>query len=240
MQTNPVAPDISQNKLKGIQGIYAALDEWRSKTVTTMLSVVAVFGFLSVVTLVIGTYNQPRWLPSALIFMGTYLALLGLLFFKGMGWRARAWGLISIIYIVGIIAMARGGLAGAGREYLLIIPILATVLISIRAGMLSALFSLLVMSIFSFLMNAGFFREVLIYQENHTRLADWAEEVAYTVVLMCVATSLVILFHRYVLKILLAERKASQDLAHAHASLEEYSQTLEIKVSQRTAELAQA
>jgi serine phosphatase RsbU (regulator of sigma subunit) len=96
------------------------------------------------------------------------------------------------------------------------------------------------MVIFSFLVDAGFFEEMMIYQQNPRDLAVWAEEITYTVVLMGVGTTLLILFDRYVLRILLAERKSSQELELARASLEEYSQTLEVKVSQRTSELAQA
>jgi serine phosphatase RsbU (regulator of sigma subunit) len=242
MQLNEGEPthSPSQPKRKGRQGIYEAFNEWRSTTVTTMLKVVAVFGCLSLVALFLGAYKEPQRLPSVLFFLGTYLVIVGLVFIKRFNWQFRAWIMLFITYMVGIISLARGGLAGAGRDYLIIIPILATVLISIRAGMLSAILSLLVMLIFSFLVDAGFFQEVMIYQQNPRDLGVWVEEITYSAVLMGIATALVILFHRYVLRILLAERKTSQKLEQARAILEEYNQTLEEKVSQRTSELAQA
>jgi sigma-B regulation protein RsbU (phosphoserine phosphatase) len=57
---------------------------------------------------------------------------------------------------------------------------------------------------------------------------------------MGISTSLLVLFSRRLLKMLVAERRATQALEQAQASLEEYNRTLSEKVSQRTAELAQA
>jgi serine phosphatase RsbU (regulator of sigma subunit) len=242
MQLNEGEHDYSTPQIErtGLRGIYAAFNEWRSKAVTTMLWVVAVFGLLSLVTIFIQTYNDPQRTASALIFLIIYIAILGLMFIKRINWRWRAWGLIFITYVVGTISLARGGLAGAGREYLIIMPIMATVLISTRAGLLSAIASLLVMIVFSFLADAGLLQDMMIYQQNPSTLEIWSVEITYSVVLMIVATALVTLFHRYILKILLAERRTSHELEIARANLEEYSQTLEQKVSQRTSELAQA
>jgi C4-dicarboxylate-specific signal transduction histidine kinase len=57
---------------------------------------------------------------------------------------------------------------------------------------------------------------------------------------MGISTSLLVLFSRRLLKMLVAERRATQALEQAQARLEEYNRTLSEKVSQRTAELAQA
>jgi len=222
------------------QEIAAVMNAWRFKTLNTVLTVVAAFGFVSILSLFIGSRGSMGQLPTNLFFLATYLMILGLAFYRRLDWRIRGWGFIFIIYLVGIISLSRGGLAGAGREYLMIIPILATILIGARAGMATAILSLLVMVAFSFIVDAGYLQNFLIYQQNPVDLASWAEEIAYSVVLMGVGTSLLILFNRYLLKMLAAERQASQELEHAHARLEEYSQTLERKVDQRTAELAQA
>ncbi len=144
------------------------------------------------------------------------------------------------MYLVGVISLSRGGLAGAGREYLMIVPILATILVGVRAGVATAILSLLVMVAFSFIAEAGILNTWLIYQENPVDLASWVEEITYTAVLMGVSASLLLLFNRRLLKMLVAERQAAQALEQAQARLEEYNRTLEEKVSQRTAELAQA
>jgi serine phosphatase RsbU (regulator of sigma subunit) len=93
---------------------------------------------------------------------------------------------------------------------------------------------------FSFIADAGILRHWLIYPYNPVDLSSWAEEITYTAVLMGVSTSLLLLFNRRLLKMLVAERQAAQALEQAQARLEEYNRTLEERVSQRTAEFAEA
>lgn len=231
----------AQNNHQGrSQEILTAMNAWRLKTLNTVLAVVAGFGFVSIITLFASSIGETRQLTTDLFFITAYLLIVALAFYRRQDWRLRGWGFIFITYLVGAISLSRGGLAGAGREYLMIIPILATILIGVRAGMTTAILSLLVMVAFSFIMDAGYLREWLIYQQNPVDLASWAEEIAYSAVLMGIGTSLLILFDRHLLRMLVAERQASRELEHAHARLEGYSQTLEQKVSERTSELALA
>ena len=221
-------------------GVSAAMNAWRIKTLDTVLTVAAALGLVSLVSYLVSEARTPGQLSATLSFFAAYVVLLTLAFQRRLPWRIRGWGFLLIAYAVGIIGLARGGLAGAGREYLMIIPILAVLLIGARAGMATAMLSLLIMIAFAFAVDGGSFRGMLIYLQNPVDLASWLQEVAYTAVLMGVGTALLILFNRYLLAMLGAEHKAGQDLAAAHAQLEEYNAKLEQKVSQRTAELDQA
>ena len=217
--------------------IRVVMSEWRSKTLNTVLLVVAGFGLLGVIALFAGAINQPDQLPTAFLFLLAYLVLLVFAFFRRLDVRIRGWGFFILAYLAGILTLARGGLAGAGREYLIVLPILAIILMSRKAGVITAVFSLAMMVLFSFLADAGMLNKTLIYTQNPTDLPSWLEEISYTVMLMGVATSLLILFYQFLIHVLEAQRMAAQDLRQAHHLLEEYSQTLEEKVDQRTAEL---
>jgi serine phosphatase RsbU (regulator of sigma subunit) len=216
------------------------MNAWRVKTLNTVLAVVAVLGSVSIITLFAGGIEDSNQRPVDIFFLTTYLMILTLAFFRRINWRLRGWGFLFIIYLVGIVSLSRGGLAGAGREYLIIIPILATILVGVRAGVATAIISLLVMVAFAFIADAGILRNWLIYPNNPVDLSSWVEEITYTAVLMGVSTSLLLLFNRRLLRMLVAERQAAQALEQAQARLEDYNRTLEEKVSQRTAELAQA
>ena len=220
--------------------ILGIMHAWRLRTLNTVLTVVAVLGSASIISLFFSATGDRGQLPALLIFLAAYLLILVLAFYRRPDWRIRGWGFLLLAYLVGILSFFRGGLAGAGREYLMIIPILATILIGVRPGMATAILSVLIMLAFAFIADAGFLQGTLIYQQNPVDLASWVQEIAYTSVLIGVGTSLLILFNRYLLRMLAVERQTSQDLEHARARLEEYSQTLEDKVGQRTAELAQA
>lgn len=232
--------DVVQISQGGSQDILAIMNAWRIKTLNTVLTVVAVLGFVSIIALFAGGIGDANQWAVDLFFLATYLVILVLAFYKRLHWRVRGWGFLFIVYLVGVISLSRGGLAGAGREYLMIVPILATILVGVRAGVATAILSLLVMVAFSFIAEAGILNTWLIYQENPVDLASWVEEITYTAVLMGVSASLLLLFNRRLLKMLVAERQAAQALEQAQARLEEYNRTLEEKVSQRTAELAQA
>ena len=232
--------DVAQISQDNSQEISAIMTAWRVKTLNTVLTVVAVLGCVSIVALFAGGMGDSDQLPVGLFFLTTYLIILALAFYRRLAWRLRGWGFLFIIYLVGIVSLSRGGLAGAGREYLIIIPILATILVDVRAGVATALISLLTMVVFSFIADTGILSNWLIYRYNPVDLSSWAEEITYTAVLMGVSTSLLLLFNRRLLKILVAERQATQALEQAQIRLEEYNRTLEEKVSQRTAELAHA
>jgi serine phosphatase RsbU (regulator of sigma subunit) len=222
------------------QEIAAIMNAWRVKTLNTVLTVVAALGCVSMIALFAGGVEDSNQWPVGLFFLATYLMILALAFYRRLDWRLRGWGFLFIIYLVAIVSLLRGGLAGAGREYLIIIPILAAILVGVRAGATTAILSLLVMVAFSFIAEAGFLTNWLIYPHNPVDLSSWAEEITYTAVLMGVSTTLLLLFSRRLLKLLVAERQSAQALEQAQARLEEYNRTLEEKVSQRTAELAEA
>lgn len=233
----PAVVDINQVTSPEISTI---MTEWRIKTLNTVLTVVAVLGSASVIALFAGETGDSDQLPANLFFLTTYLLILVLAFFRRLYWRLRGWGFLLIIYLVGIVSLSRGGLAGAGREYLIIIPILATILVGLRAGAATAVISLLVMVAFSFIADTGILRTWLIYRLNPVDLSSWAEEITYTAVLMGVSTSLLLLFNRRLLIMIVAERRTALSLEQAQARLEDYNRTLEEKVDQRTAELSQA
>jgi serine phosphatase RsbU (regulator of sigma subunit) len=222
------------------QDILAIMNAWRLKTLNRVLTFVAALGFMSIITVLVAAIGDAGQWPVALFFLATYLLIVVLAFYRRLDWRWRGWGFLLIVYLVGIIALARGGLAGAGREYLMIIPILATILVGVRAGAATLILSLALMVAFSLLAEAGILEPWLIYQQNPVDLASWAEEITYTAVLMGVSTYLLLLFHHRLLRLLGAERQATEALAQAHDRLEEYSQTLAEKVRERTAELAEA
>ena len=50
--------------------------------------------------------------------------MLVLAFFRRLDARLRGVGFFVLAYLAGTLTLARGGLAGAGREYMLVLPIL--------------------------------------------------------------------------------------------------------------------
>ncbi len=101
---------------EGGDGVPAAMNAWRIKTLNTVLAVAAALGLVSLVSYLVSEAGTPGQLPATLSFFAAYIVLLILAFQRRLPWRIRGWGFLLIAYAVGVIGLARGGLAGAGRE----------------------------------------------------------------------------------------------------------------------------
>jgi uncharacterized membrane-anchored protein YhcB (DUF1043 family) len=139
--------------------------------------------------------------------------------------------------MIGVIALARGGLAGAGREYLMLLPIVALILVSVRSGIAVTMLSLATLAVFTYLAQAGSLSRWLIYEQNPTDLTSWLTEIIPTAMVIMVSGMLLVFLLRFQASNLQAKHQALAELEQAKARLEEYSQNLEEKVEQRTAQL---
>jgi signal transduction histidine kinase/CheY-like chemotaxis protein len=227
------------------QEIRAVLNAWRRRTLNLILTIAAVAMSLAVIVLLIDAVSKPEQLTAVLVFLACDLFLVGLAVFRRIDVRWRGLGFLLIGYVGGILALSRGGLAGTGREYLIMLPIIGIILIGVRVGLLLASLSVAIMAVFAGLAQSGALqnwleRGWLIYAQNPMDLEAWVVEQTYTVLVLGVAMALLVLFHRYLVRTLEAERKAKLELNQAHILLGDYSQSLEHKVEQRTAELVRA
>ncbi len=154
-------------------GVVQELDTWRAGVVRTLLTVAAVAATPPIVVYSIRGILYPEWRPMALVYLGLYLCLVALAFGRRLDFRLRAWGLVLLCYVVGILAMAVGGLAGDGRVYLLTVPILALLLIDLRAGMVTTVVSLLTYAAFTVTAHLGWMANWLLFQDNTLDLGLW-------------------------------------------------------------------
>jgi signal transduction histidine kinase len=138
------------------------------------------------------------------------------------------------------LSLARGGLAGSGRDYLLVMPIVALILLGARAGALMSILSALILTVLAVLADRGLLEGWLILLQNPMRFTDWAIEGGTSLILMAIVMVLLALFHRFQLQVINNEYRARAELVSAQALLEQQNQTLEEKVRERTTELAAA
>ncbi len=213
--------------------IEKVLKAWRAKALNTSLGVLAAVAFLATLFSLMVAIRDPNRRFGMPIFLGAYLALLVLILFRRLDFRVRGWIAFLMGYSVSIIAFARSGLVGSGRGYIITLPILATILIGVRSGLIAAALSLMIFTTFTVLAHLGVLENWLIYRDNPLSFGAWAE--AWTDVVMLLVSAIVLLerFHRLQVKTMEAERRASAELARSNAELES-------RVKQRTLELEQA
>jgi PAS domain S-box-containing protein len=218
----------------------SVLSEWRTRILNGFLlfaaaACVPVVGM----TFVTATKRPEQW-PAVALFTVLLSLLAVLAFWRRPDHRMRAAGLLILGYVAAALSLARGGLAGSGRDYLVALPIVALILVGVRAGILLSAFSALVLAIFAVLADRGFLLPYLVNTQNPMRLGDWVIEGSTTLVLLAITMVLLALFHRFQVQVIDKERRARADLIQARALLEEQNRTLEERILQRTAELVQA
>jgi signal transduction histidine kinase/CheY-like chemotaxis protein len=231
-ETNPT-PEVTAE-------IEAALREWRTRVLNVLLTVLAVVALLPMGGMITNTLSNPEQWTTAWAFVPFYLILLGLAIFRQIDVRLRGWSVILLGYATEVLSFARGGLVGTGMPYTVMLPILAIILIGVRPGLMVAAINVLTFIAFAAMANSGLLNDWLIYPNSPLTWETWILEGSGTALLLALALVLLVYFHRFQMKTLESERQVSIELTHTYSLLEQYNQTLEQEVEQRTVELANA
>ena len=186
--------------------IELALSQWRSKAMTVILAITAVAAIPALVAsiiLTLSTEAAPFMLPVLLL---SYLLLLAMLAFRKLDHRLRGSVLLGVGYTLGVINFTVGGLARSGREYLMIMPIFAFVLMGIRSGWIATGLSFIIYIAFSIFAHVGILGNWLRTVDNPVNLDHWMLQGATMAMLLIMAVALVERFHRLQWNTLKAER----------------------------------
>lgn len=215
------------------------LQNWRTKILNVFLVVVVIAASVMTAVSIVDAISRPGQWPPVIIFAILDVALIAIAIFP-VDYRIRAWGTLLVPYVVGVTTLASYGLGSSGRLYLLVVPIGALILISVRSGIFMSALSILTMGVFAVLAERGVLLVWLIGDRNSLLLADWLAEFADTFMLLATVMTLLIMFYRFQERLIDKERHTQSDLRRAQSLLEEQNTTLEQKVQERTRELLQS
>jgi len=203
------------------------LRAWRVQVLNVLLTVTSIVGApVTAWTVYVATMDPRQW-TAALIFLGIYLFLLALAIFRRLDPRLRAWGFLLVGYLAGVIAFARGGLAGDGRVFLLVLPAVALILVGVRSGAVMALLSVLAFVVFTVLAQQGWMEGWLVHLDNPLTLEPWVYGGAVFAMLLGLLLLLLWRFHRFQMGTLRTARRTAAELAQAQTLLQERADRLE-------------
>jgi signal transduction histidine kinase len=220
--------------------IEAVLREWRTRILNVFLAIVTVAAAIMMATAILDAMARPGQWPTVALFGVLMLMLAALAIFRRVDARIRAWGVMLVPFLIGVIDLASYGLGGDGRLYLLSVPIGVLILIGVREGIFTSVLIALTLAAFTFLSGQGMLAQWLVAERNSLLLADWLSETIFTLGLLAILMALLTLFYRFQEQLIGKEHRARLGLARAQALLEAQNATLEQRVEERTAELAQA
>ena len=203
------------------------ISQWRARAIHVLLLAVAAIGLPAWGAVVLNAWRAGQMSALVWIYVVVYTAILALALLPRIDYRLRIWGLMILGYVNGAASLARLGLDGSGRLYLLLVPVFTTVLVGTRAGLATAFTSLTIYVLFA-------------AQAGAETASLWMEAGVALAAFVLAAVVLLGRYSRFQLLILGRERRARRDLEAAQAQLEAYSATLEERVQERTAALAQA
>jgi GAF domain-containing protein len=117
------------------------IQEQRTRILNILLVAMSVVATIIVSTLVIFSLSDPALWTTYLPFFVAWVLLLGLNLFRGLSTTVRTTILVVLAYVAGIFSLYIDGPLGAGGMYLLLAPILFSILVQQRAGVYAAIFS---------------------------------------------------------------------------------------------------
>ncbi|HID88686.1 MAG TPA: hypothetical protein EYP52_03125, partial [Anaerolineae bacterium] len=203
------------------------LEAWRVRVLNALLTMVGVIGAPIVGWTVYMAMQNPEQWTAAAVFLGGYLLLLALAIFRRLNLRVRAWGLLLLGYAIGIVAFARGGLAGDGRIFMLALPVLALVLVGVGSGIVMGLLGILAFIIFALLAQQGQMAQWLVRPDNPLALEPWLYGGAVFTMLLGLLLLLLSRFYRFQVSTLQSARRSAAELAEAQNMLRERAKRLE-------------
>lgn len=214
------------------------LQEWRTTILNVFLIIVALAAGVMTVISIIDAFSRPGQWPPVILYTVMELVLIVLAVFRQIDHRIRAWGVLFVPYVVGVTALATNGLGSSGRIYLMVLPIGALILIGVRSAVIMSLLSVLTLAAFAVLAERGILANWLVNDRNSLLLTDWLSEGVDSVMLLITVMALLIMFYRFLQKIIQSERDSHAELIRAQEILEQQNLTLEQKVKDRTEELS--
>ncbi len=216
------------------------MENWRQRVQTRMMIFGATLALPAVLQTISRAIRYPNEWPLSVTLVIFYLGIIALIFVKRINIQIRGWILILLVYLVGFIAMTRGGLWGDGRIYLVLLPIFGVLLVNVSAGITLVILSISTFAFFGFLNHVGILQNWLIVTEIPMPTEIWFYDGLIFATLMITAIVVLVDFYKLLKRTLANEQDTAQHLREAHQLLDQTNVELEAKVKQRTSELAEA
>lgn len=127
---------------------------WREKIYRALIFVTCVFGVIAYVPSVLLSIEAKLYFIAAIDTVALILAFVWA-FAKGIPYRVRTCGLLGMFYLLGVVLIPMTGPYGAGVLWLFAFPLVASVLLSMRATVVALIINALTLALFAVLHARG-------------------------------------------------------------------------------------
>ncbi len=192
------------------------VQQWREKSLNLILTIGVIVGFPAVVATFFPAFSDSSKWFNAIVFSVIYLFLVALRLFNRLDYAVKAWGIILIGYLAGISSFINKGLMGSGAIYMLTLPVVTTLLISNRSGIIATIVSVISIVAFSMFASLGLFP----HWDGHQDLGVWLNMLTTFVLMLAIAMVLLGQFYRLQTRTRAEQREISERLVQNNHSLE--------------------
>jgi PAS domain S-box-containing protein len=220
-------------KTKVLSNSENVLIEWRTKILNLVIYIITAATFPAWLMTLLNSINDSQLKTAGIAYSVLFSFIVFLAIFKKIHYSFRAWGVILLGFAAAIVSLNLTGLRGSGPIYLITISVFGFILVSMKAGVLCTLASILLAGVFNTLISAGMI-QIVSNEEAYL----WPEFFTFTT-LIVVVTGLLVLYYRFQSGLIQAERDSQIMLSEAQDLLKKQNLTLEEKVRDRTSKLEQ-
>ena len=230
----------------------ATLREQRLRILNILLGSITGIGAVAVGGLLIGLAQRPDRLGAYIPYFAAYVVLVGATLARRLNPTLRATVLIVLAYIVGIFSLLRNGPLGTGGLYLLIAPLLFSILVRQRVGAVAAGASVTIYTAFVIAHYQGWLQPAAMY--DLTQLY-FVLNLSGTFTMLAIGVMMIQWMFNHSLTSALREagekhtevirsrtllEERATELNQAQGELQKYKEHLEEQVEERTAALTRA
>ena len=136
------------------------IQRYRRIILNRMLLIIVFGGLIAMVSLATELQVSPNtleWWTTMAPFLTAWLIGVVICFWRRLTYLVRVWIFLLFIYGLSCVVFARGGLAGSGRIWLLLLPTLASLLVGPRAGIIAGVIDVLTYIFFTIGLSQGWF-----------------------------------------------------------------------------------
>lgn len=185
---------------------------WRMRALNLMLLALAILGIPAYLAPLWNMYRGGQSAPMMYVYAAVFFAFLILALLPLKNFNIRCALFLTVAYVSAIASFTRIGLAGSGRLYLVVLPLIAMLLQGVRAGVITSFLSLLVYSIFAVLAHNGSLAGWVTLKENPLDLAFWVEAGIALLVFLVMMIILLERFLAFLAQSIVQRRQADSEL----------------------------
>ncbi|MFN6946115.1 MAG: sensor histidine kinase [Cytophagaceae bacterium] len=161
--------DILRDEIRSGEKANNSLLSWRERIYNSLMKALVIIGLIAYMPSVIFSILGGFWV-IAILDTAVYILIILIFALKKIPFHIRVYGLLFIIYLLGVVLLIMLGQIGAGWIWLFAFPVFASILKGFRASLTCILINVITLAVLAYMIHAGTMNGFLIGEYD---LGSW-------------------------------------------------------------------